>query len=276
MVAGSDYSSTSAQQYANENYFECDDDGWIYISPVPCEGVDVCRQKCGYCGQSFPCDEFDDHDCPDKDKDKKVICEYCKMEFTPEELKEHDCPHKPNNGDTGTGGGNTGGWNTGGGNTGGNKGDSGNTSPSTPPHSTPAKSNVSKTKLVNNFKSSKYNRTYNGKTCNYCLRGWKTIWQKSGIGEYDNTTRHAKDFGSVLIKYGFKVIHSGKGSQRPLNYTPQIGDTRIWDTYPGQRTPSGHIDWWNGTHWVSDFVQQNKWLPGSKYKEYNVSYKIYR
>lgn len=150
-----------------------------------------------------------------------------------------------------------------------------NPSTYTPTNSSTAKSKVSMTKLVSNFNASIYNRTYNKKTCGHCLRSWKKIWQESGIGEYDGT-EHAKDFGPVLTKYGFKLIYSGNGYNRPPNYIPQVGDTRVWNTYPGQSTPSGHIDWWNGTHWVSDFVQQGKWIPGSKYGEFNVSYKIYR
>ena len=140
---------------------------------------------------------------------------------------------------------------------------------------TSAKSRVSKSKLVSIFKSSEYNRTYDKTRCGYCLKGWKTIWQKAGIGEYDGT-RHARDFGPVLSKYGFKVICSGNGDKRPSGYTPQIGDTRVWETHPEQKTPSGHIDWWNGTNWVSDYKQIRDWIPGTKYKEYNVSFKIYR
>lgn len=118
-----------------------------------------------------------------------------------------------------------------------------------------------------------YNRWYNRTTCGYCLRGWKTVWKEAGIGEYA-PINYAKDFGNTLIKYGFKVIYSG--NKFPTDYTPQIGDTRVWESYPGQKVPAGHIDWWNGTNWVSDYVQQGKWYPGPKYEKYHVSYKIYR
>ena len=139
----------------------------------------------------------------------------------------------------------------------------------------PSKSNVSMSNLIKNFLSSVYNRVYNPLTCGHCLRGWKTIWKKSGLGEYANTV-HAKDFGNKLLQYGFKAVYNGYGDNKPVGYIPQVGDTRIWDTYPGQPSPSGHIDWWNGTNWVSDYKQQSKWVPGKNYKKYNVSYIIYR
>ena len=149
------------------------------------------------------------------------------------------------------------------------------TRPSTPSTPATAKSKVSMTQLVSNFKASKYDRTYDPALCGFCLKGWKTIWQKSGIGEYASTI-YAKNFGEKLLEYGFKVICSGRGNKRPDGYTPQVGDTRVWESYYKQDPPAGHIDWWDGTNWVSDYRQGNKWRPGPKYEYYNVPFKIYR
>ena len=147
-------------------------------------------------------------------------------------------------------------------------------SPKPGPSVTPSKTNVNMTTLCLIFSNSDYNRRYNKDLCGYCLRGWKTIWQKAGLGEYDGTN-YAKDFGPILEKYGFTPIFSGNGT-RPEGYIPQVGDTRVWDTYPGQKTPAGHIDWWNGSNWVSDYSQNNEWYPGSGYEKNNVQYTIYR
>ena len=139
------------------------------------------------------------------------------------------------------------------------------------------KNNVSKRKLKEGVIKYGYTVDYT-KANSGCLRGWKLVWQYAGIGEYD-ATRSAKDFGPVLLKYGFKVIYEGNGEHRPSGYTPQIGDTRVWDTYPDQKAgPHGHIDWYDGKNWISDYTQPGNgfWAPGKNYRKHNTSYKIYR
>ena len=131
--------------------------------------------------------------------------------------------------------------------------------------------------VVSVFSTSEYNRPYDKNVCGYCLRGWKTVWQEAGIGEYANCN-YAKDFGPFLISYGFQEIPiTWDYTEIPtlMQYTPQIGDTRVWQPYSGQSPQAGHIDWWNGTNWVSDFVQFNEWWPGNSYRKYPC-YKIYR
>jgi hypothetical protein len=142
-------------------------------------------------------------------------------------------------------------------------------------NSSPGKSNVSMSVLCANFQHSVYNRPFDEKKCKLCLRGWKTIWNQSGLGEY-NKVELAKDFGASLIRYGFEPIYSGCGEPSSDQYVPQVGDTRVWEPYPGQNPQAGHIDWYNGTNWCSDYVQYNKWYPGSKYKKHNVHFIIYR
>lgn len=151
--------------------------------------------------------------------------------------------------------------------------DSGNNGYQNPSTIKCKKDKVKKQNLKNAWKKRGYDRYYN-KDCGYCLRAWKRVWQDCGLGEYDGTEK-AKDFGPKLIEYGYEVIYSGNSTTCPSNYTPQLGDTRVWDTYPGQSKRAGHIDWWNGTQWVSDF-KQRQWCPGYNYKKYRVSYKIYR
>jgi hypothetical protein len=108
---------------------------------------------------------------------------------------------------------------------------------------------------------------------------WKDIYvMDTGINEYANC-QYAKDFGPFLIGYGFQEITitwDYSEVPTPQQYTPQIGDTRVWQPYPGQSTQAGHIDWWNGEKWVSDYRQNNKWWPGEGYRINHPPYKIYR
>ena len=239
---------------------------------VELNNVDVVAEaplECSYCGQKYLRENEDAHieACPEY----PVTCEKCGAGgYTRSTIKNHTCPSTtpPDGGGGGGGGGVTPTPTPGPGGGGGG----GNVNPSKPTPK-PNKKNVNKQKLVSNFKKSVYNRKYIPKLCGWCLRAWKTIWQNSGIGEYDGT-RFAKDFGPKLEAYGFSVIYSGKGNVPPDGYVPQIGDTRVWESYPGQKYNAGHIDWYDGEHWVSDFVQQSPWLPGSKY--INSGYKVYR
>jgi hypothetical protein len=56
----------------------------------------------------------------------------------------------------------------------------------------------------------------------------------------------AADYGPFLLRHGAHVV--------PLNlYTPQVGDTVIFDkTF---QHPNGHMEMYDGHHWVSDFMQ---------------------
>jgi hypothetical protein len=56
----------------------------------------------------------------------------------------------------------------------------------------------------------------------------------------------AGDYGPFLLRHGAHVV--------PLNlYTPQVGDTVIFDKTA--QHPNGHMEMYDGHHWVSDFMQ---------------------
>ena len=56
----------------------------------------------------------------------------------------------------------------------------------------------------------------------------------------------AGDYGPFLLRHGAHVV--------PLNlYTPQVGDTVIFDKTA--QHPNGHMEMYDGQHWVSDFMQ---------------------
>ena len=138
----------------------------------------------------------------------------------------------------------------------------------------PHKDNINKNQLTQKWREEGYDREFDPDKCRKCLAAWKLVHQKCGLGEYAGTV-YAKNFGPKLEQYGYKCIYSGNSATCPSGYTPQLGDTRVWESHPEQKEPAGHIDWWNGTNWVSDF-KENNWYPGKRYKKYKVSYKIYR
>jgi hypothetical protein len=58
----------------------------------------------------------------------------------------------------------------------------------------------------------------------------------------------AADYGPFLLRHGARVV--------PLNsYTPQVGDTVIFDKTA--QHPNGHMEMYDGHHWVSDFMQHS-------------------
>jgi hypothetical protein len=58
----------------------------------------------------------------------------------------------------------------------------------------------------------------------------------------------AADYGPFLLRHGAHVV--------PLNsYTPQVGDTVIFDKTA--QHPNGHMEMYDGCHWVSDFMQHS-------------------
>jgi len=58
------------------------------------------------------------------------------------------------------------------------------------------------------------------------------------------------------------------------NYVPIKGDVRVFQNYPSGSV-NGHIDMYNGKHWVSDFVERGNW-PGVNYERYKPSFSIFR
>jgi peptidoglycan hydrolase-like protein with peptidoglycan-binding domain len=78
----------------------------------------------------------------------------------------------------------------------------------------------------------------------------------------------AKDYGPYLEKYGFKEISAS-------TYQPAKGDIIVMQSFTGASNPYGHIEMYSGAEWLSDFKQDDLY-PGSKYKENNAEYHIYR
>lgn len=78
---------------------------------------------------------------------------------------------------------------------------------------------------------------------------------------------YAKDYGPVLAKLGFVKVPS-------VAYSPQRGDIVVLQPPSGQ--VAGHIQMFNGTKWVSDFIQGTDIYPGPAYRKEHVEHEVYR
>jgi hypothetical protein len=84
-----------------------------------------------------------------------------------------------------------------------------------------------------------------------------------------DTTGHpvdAKDWGPTLLHIGFKPVPED-------GYTVQLGDIAVIQS-TSESVP-GHIEGFDGTNWVSDFVQQAFW-PGPSFRKEKPAYVVYR
>jgi RHS repeat-associated protein len=86
-------------------------------------------------------------------------------------------------------------------------------------------------------------------------------------GNDDIGSHNGKDYGPYLSAGGFASVS-------PDNYQPQAGDVIVMQPYPGGN-PAGHVEGFDGTNWVSDFMQ-NGLYPGPGYRKYKPPYSIYR
>lgn len=78
---------------------------------------------------------------------------------------------------------------------------------------------------------------------------------------------YAKDYGPVLAKLGFTKVPA-------VAYSPLRGDIVVLAPPSGQ--VAGHIQMFNGSKWVSDFVQGTDIYPGPAYRKQQVSYEVFR
>ena len=67
MVTGNNEGTIKAQTLDNEYGYECEDIGndgepFTYISILPCDAVEICRDMCPYCFKFFDCDEIGAHE----------------------------------------------------------------------------------------------------------------------------------------------------------------------------------------------------------------------
>lgn len=87
----------------------------------------------------------------------------------------------------------------------------------------------------------------------------------------------ACDYGPSFEAVGFKPVYSYTGSG-PTDTAAipgqQVGDVVVIQPIDGH--PHGHIALFNGTHWVSDFIQLRGFYPGQQYRKIKPAYILYR
>jgi len=77
----------------------------------------------------------------------------------------------------------------------------------------------------------------------------------------------AKDWGPTLESLGFRPTDSDGSDAR-------AGDVAVIEPPRGER--HGHIAGFDGTNWISDFVQMRGLYPGPAYREQRVPFVVYR
>ena len=81
-----------AQDMINETGYKCNDGGFEYISPIPCDFVAACEEECSSCQGFFHCDEIKEHE-----KGCYYECPLCNKKMTVIEGLTHNCePEDPN------------------------------------------------------------------------------------------------------------------------------------------------------------------------------------
>ena len=66
MITNCNWNTAKAQTIDNEYGYDCEDIGddgepFTYISILPCDGVEICRDMCSYCFKYFDCEEIGSH-----------------------------------------------------------------------------------------------------------------------------------------------------------------------------------------------------------------------
>lgn len=79
-------------------------------------------------------------------------------------------------------------------------------------------------------------------------------------------TQSAKDYGYSLRQAGFIELEDAS--------SPRRGDVIVIQPIPGH--PHGHMAMFDGSQWISDFVQNNGFYPGQAYRTQQPPYKLYR
>jgi hypothetical protein len=78
---------------------------------------------------------------------------------------------------------------------------------------------------------------------------------------------YAKEYGPFLVRLGF--------SQIPNDSPPQPGDIMVLQP---ELNPSGHLQVWNGSQWVSDFIQPKgrEAYRDERYRDVGAASALYR
>jgi hypothetical protein len=98
-----------------------------------------------------------------------------------------------------------------------------------------------------------------------CAKHVRIALEAAGVNSAGHPVS-AKHYGPFLKKVGFAVV-----TETP--YVPQIGDIGV--IQGTSKSVHGHIAGYDGTRWVSDFVQKELY-PGPSYRAEKPKIEIYR
>jgi hypothetical protein len=85
------------------------------------------------------------------------------------------------------------------------------------------------------------------RSVHHCAASVRQAMEAAGIWTGDRPqSGDAGDYGPFLLRHGAQVIP-------PKSYEPRAGDIAVFDRTDDH--PAGHIQVFDGQHWVSDFVQ---------------------
>lgn len=99
-----------------------------------------------------------------------------------------------------------------------------------------------------------------------CAKYVREALEAGGLNTTGRPTQ-AKDYGPFLQTSGFSKIST-------QGYFPQKGDVVVIQNYP-VGNPAGHIAFYTGTQWVSDYRQPDM-IPGSFYRKAAPPMQVYR
>ncbi|MBF1962028.1 N-acetylglucosaminidase [Enterobacter hormaechei] len=110
-----------------------------------------------------------------------------------------------------------------------------------------------------------------------CAHYVKVALIQGGLSSRNSGINSAKDYGPWLLENNFQVVDDAVTVHAGNVYSisgQQTGDVVIIQAAPGHS--DGHMAMFNGTKWVSDFVQEKGFYPGQAYQNNNIAYKLYR
>lgn len=110
-----------------------------------------------------------------------------------------------------------------------------------------------------------------------CARYVKKALIAGGASAKNSGIESAKNYGPWLLENNFKVVDNATTVRTGGVFTisgQQVGDVVVIQAAPHH--VHGHMAMFNGTHWVSDFVQERGFYPAQIYRDQNIRYTLYR
>ncbi|WP_200874179.1 N-acetylglucosaminidase [Serratia sp. DD3] len=110
-----------------------------------------------------------------------------------------------------------------------------------------------------------------------CARYVKRALISGGLSPNGSSIESAKDYGTWLVENNFNPVDNATTVQVGNVYSisgQQAGDVVVIQAVTGHR--HGHIAMFDGTKWVSDYVQDNGFYPAQAYRTNNTAYVLYR